>query len=124
MREEARGTVQACSPTTSDGFAEMLGVPINDDRGEQVQPGHPEVLPFAGAVADFALAANLRRRLPLRLCWMDRGTKRQIHQSMGPIPLGSRWGYPRGHAFLSAQRADRIAPQGRIRADICDDPFP
>ena len=37
---------------------EMLGVPINDDRGEQIEAGHAEVLPFGGSVADFALAAD------------------------------------------------------------------
>ena len=37
---------------------EMLGVPIDDDRGEQVEPGHAELLPFGGPVADFTLAAD------------------------------------------------------------------
>jgi hypothetical protein len=36
----------------------MFGVPIYDDGGEQIQPGHPEVLSFAAAVPDFALAAD------------------------------------------------------------------
>ncbi len=36
----------------------MLGVPVDDDGGEQVEACHAEVLSFTGAVADFALAAD------------------------------------------------------------------
>lgn len=36
----------------------MLGVPVNDDSGEQVQPGHPEMLSFSCSVANFTLATN------------------------------------------------------------------
>jgi len=36
----------------------MFGVPINDDGGEQVKPGHAIVLPFRSSVSDFALAAD------------------------------------------------------------------
>ena len=36
----------------------MLGVPVDDDGGEQVEACHAEVLPFCCAVADFALAAD------------------------------------------------------------------
>ena len=39
----------------SDRFAEMGGIPVDDDGGEQVEPGHAVVLALAGAVADFAL---------------------------------------------------------------------
>lgn len=39
-------------------MAEMLGVPIDNDRGEQVEACHPEVLAFGGSVADFALATD------------------------------------------------------------------
>ncbi len=42
----------------SDGLAEMFGVPVDDDRGEEVQPGHAEVLAFGGAITDFTLAAD------------------------------------------------------------------
>ncbi len=41
----------ACMP-------EMLGVPVDNNRGEQVQAGHAEVLTFDGSVADFPLAAD------------------------------------------------------------------
>jgi hypothetical protein len=36
----------------------MLGVPVNDDGGEQVQACHAEVLTLGCAVADFALAPD------------------------------------------------------------------
>ena len=38
----------------------MLGIPVDDDCGEEVQPGHAEVLAFGGAIADFALAADAK----------------------------------------------------------------
>ena len=41
-----------------DRFAEMGGIPVNDDGGEQFEPGHAVVLALAGAVADFALASD------------------------------------------------------------------
>ena len=47
----------------SDRFAEMGGIPVNDDGGEQVEPGHAVMLSFAGAVADFALAPDAERVL-------------------------------------------------------------
>ena len=36
----------------------MLGVPVDDDCGEQVQSGHAEMLAFGGPIADFTLAAD------------------------------------------------------------------
>ena len=47
----------------SDRFAEMGGIPVNDDGGEQVAPGHAVVLALAGAVADFAMAPDPERVL-------------------------------------------------------------
>ena len=47
----------------SDRFAEMGGIPVNDDGGEHVEPGHAVVLAFAGAVADFAPAPDAERVL-------------------------------------------------------------
>ena len=42
----------------SDRFAEMGGIPVNDDGGEQGEPGHAVVLALTRAVADFAPAPN------------------------------------------------------------------
>ena len=42
----------------SDLFAEMDGIPVEYDSGEQVAPGHSLVLALARAVADFALAPD------------------------------------------------------------------
>ena len=36
----------------------MLGVPIDDDRGEQVETCHAEVLTFGGSVTDFTLSTD------------------------------------------------------------------
>ena len=52
-------------------MTEVLGVPIDDDRGQQVETCHAVVLAFGGAIPDFALAANAKGvfqgvvRLPL-----------------------------------------------------------
>ena len=56
-------TVRAIVPSLSDRFAEMHSIPVDYDGGEQVQPGHAILLSFAGAVADFALAADAKRVL-------------------------------------------------------------
>ena len=47
----------------SDRFAKMGGIPVDDDGGEQVEPGHAVVLGLARAVADFALAPDPERVL-------------------------------------------------------------
>ena len=54
---------QALVLSLSDRFAETGGIPVDDDGGEQVQPSPAIMLPFAGAVADFALAADAKRVL-------------------------------------------------------------
>lgn len=41
-----------------DSLAKVLGVPVNDDSGEQVQPGHSEVLALGCSITDFTLATN------------------------------------------------------------------
>ena len=51
----------------SDRFVETGGIPVNDDGGEQVEPGHAVVLSLAGAVADFALAPDAERVMSLAL---------------------------------------------------------
>ncbi len=47
----------------SDRFDEMSGIPVNDDGGEQVEPGYAVVLALARAVADFALSPDPERVL-------------------------------------------------------------
>ena len=37
----------------------VFHIPVNDDGGEQVQPGHAVVLGLAGAVAEFALSPDV-----------------------------------------------------------------
>ena len=41
----------------------MDGIPVNDDGGEQVEPGHAVVLALTGAVSDFALTPAAERVL-------------------------------------------------------------
>lgn len=54
---------QAVALSLSDRFAEMHSIPVDYDGGEQVEPSHAVMLPFAGAIADFALAADAKRVL-------------------------------------------------------------
>ena len=65
----------------SDRLAEMSGIPVDDDGGEQVEPGQAVVLALARAVADFALAPDpervLERVMSLAL----------VQAGVGPAPL-------------------------------------
>ena len=65
----------------SDRFAEMGGIPVNDDGGEQVEPGHAVVLALAGAVADFALAPDPERVLErvMSLALVQAGVGSALH---------------------------------------------
>ena len=42
----------------SDRFAKLGGIPVNDDGGEQFEPGHAVALACTGAVADFGLTPD------------------------------------------------------------------
>ncbi|SFA60966.1 hypothetical protein SAMN04487972_13220 [Paracoccus halophilus] len=68
VRQKVWRAVQAFASTASDGLPEMLGVPVDDDRGEEVQPGHAEVLTFGGTIADFTLAADAQGVLQSVVC--------------------------------------------------------
>ena len=76
--EQVWRAVEAIAFSTGDGLAEVFGVPVDDDGGEQVQPCHAEVLGFGGAVADFALTANAQgvfeSMMGLTLVQADLGT--------------------------------------------------
>ena len=65
----------------SDRFAEMGGIPVDDDGGEQVEPGHAVVLALAGAVADFALASDPERVLErvMSLALVQAGVGSALH---------------------------------------------
>ena len=65
----------------SDRFAEMGGIPVNDDGGEQVEPGHAAVLALARAVADFALASDPERVLErvMSLALVQAGVGSALH---------------------------------------------
>ena len=58
MGQKLWGHVNALIPTLPDSMAEMEGVPVDDDRREQVQSGDPVMLPLGGSIPDFALPAN------------------------------------------------------------------
>ena len=58
VRQKIGRAVQTLAFSVVDGLAEVFGVPVGDDGGEQIEAGHAEVLAFGGAVADFTLAAD------------------------------------------------------------------
>jgi hypothetical protein len=58
MGEKMVGGIQPFASSGFDGMAEVQGVPVDDDGGEQVESGDPVVLTLGGAVADLALAAD------------------------------------------------------------------
>ena len=55
MREQRGIAIQPGPLPRGDGLTEVLGVPVDDDGGEQVETGHAVVLSLCGAIADFAL---------------------------------------------------------------------
>ena len=58
MGQQVGWAVQTFAFSACDGLSEELGVPVDDDCGEQIEACHAEVLGFGGAVADFALVTN------------------------------------------------------------------
>ena len=52
-----------------DREAKLLGVPIDDDGGEQVQPCDAEMLALSCTVADFALATDPQCVLQGMMCF-------------------------------------------------------
>ena len=56
----------------------MSGVPVNDDGGEEVQPGHSEVLALGCSITDFTLAPYaqgvFQRMMRFALIQADLGT--------------------------------------------------
>ena len=60
----------------------MLGIPEDDDGGEQVHAGNPVMLAFGGAVADFSTTMEadgaFQRVMGLALVEPDLGTTLQI----------------------------------------------
>jgi len=56
MREQRGVAIQPGPLPRGDSLTEVLGVPLDDDGGEQIETGHAVVLPFGGTVADFTLS--------------------------------------------------------------------
>jgi hypothetical protein len=68
-----------------DSAFEMLGVPVDDDGGEQVRTCHLEVLTFGGPVADFTVASDAQSifegMMNLTLVESDLGAARAMSAS-------------------------------------------
>ena len=58
MGEKVDWAVEPGLASGGDGMAELQGVPIDDDGGEEIQSCHTVMLSFGGAVSNFALPAD------------------------------------------------------------------
>ena len=124
VRQKVRRTVQAFAAAAGDGLAEMLGVPVDDDRGKKVQPGHAEVLGFGGAVPDLALAADaesvLQRVVGFALVQADLGAalhagiKQPVDDEERPFDPSD---FPQGDRQFMLPRVGRELPQELARRD-------
>ena len=56
--QELRGNAESVALALRDRMAQVKRVPVDHDGGKEVQAGDTEVLAFAGAVTDFALAPD------------------------------------------------------------------
>ncbi len=102
MRQKFGRHINLFIPALCDCMAEMEGVPVDDDCGEQVQPGNPIMLAaLGGSVADFALATDTQRILQsvvgLALIEADLGT---------PLHVASRI-----HSIIKSVRSTRTLTQ-------------
>lgn len=44
-------------------MAKVDGIPVDDDRRQQIQPGDPVMLPLSGSITDFTLTADAQGTL-------------------------------------------------------------
>lgn len=65
MGQKLGRDIKTFIPPFGNSMAEMDGVPVYDDRREQVQSGDPVMLPLGGSIPDFTLPANAQRILEL-----------------------------------------------------------
>ena len=68
VRQKAWRTVETSTLSGGDGMAKVLAIPVDDDRGQQVQPGHAIVLSLRGSVSDFALATDTEGVFQRMMC--------------------------------------------------------
>lgn len=58
MREQSLVAIQPGPHPRGDGLTEVVGVPVDDDGGKQIETSHALVLPVGGTVANFTLVAD------------------------------------------------------------------
>ena len=88
MGQKVGRAVETGATAAADCRAEMLGVPIDTDRGAQGKACDPGVLAFGGSVADFALQAictrleAMRERTPRRrTSWQPSSVKMLLNRA-------------------------------------------
>lgn len=63
MGKQFRRHVEAGVAALGDRMAEMHRIPVDDDDGEQIEPGYAIMLAFCSLVTDFTLTADAQRIL-------------------------------------------------------------
>ena len=63
MRQKFWRHIKSFVPPLGDRVADVNGVPIDNECGEQVEAGDPVMLTFGGSVTDFTLATDAQRIL-------------------------------------------------------------
>ena len=58
MREQVFWVINSGASPLGDDLNELLCVPIDDDRGEEIETGHTVILGAAGTITDFTLATD------------------------------------------------------------------
>ncbi len=84
MRQKLGWRAESGVSSLYDGAPEVVGVPVNDGGGEQVQPGHTVVLAFGRTILDFALATNAQGILQgvVSLAFVETNLSAALHVSI------------------------------------------
>ncbi len=84
MRQQFLAAFQSGTVSRSDCLPEVLCVPIDDDRREQVEACHAIVLSLSGAVADFALPPDTQGvfQSVMRLTFVETDLSTALHVSV------------------------------------------
>ena len=96
----------------------MLGIPVDDDRREQIEAGHAEVLAFGSSIPDFTLAPDAKSAFQCVVClaFVQADLGAALHVGIEqPIDDEERPFYPpdfaQGHRQFVLARVGRELPQ-------------
>ena len=81
MRQQILRRAESGLPAPRDGVSEVVGVPVDDDRRKEIEPGDPEVLTLGRPVADLALPPDPQGALQcvVRLALVQADLRSTLH---------------------------------------------